>query len=100
MIAIPSTWLETGPLTLFEGLAAGARVLGSERLGQISLLRSHGRVVHPNTPELWCRELEREAAAKVAQSGGRGKEPALSLRNTVDVSREMRRLYQLHDAKG
>ncbi len=100
VIAIPSTWLETGPLTLFEGLAAGARVLGSECLGQISLLRSHGRVVHPNTPEMWCRELEREAAAKVAQSGGRGKEPALSLRNTVDVSREMRRLYQLHDAKG
>lgn len=102
VIAIPSTWLETGPLTLFEGLAAGARVLGSERLGQISLLRGHGRVVHPNTPEMWCRELEREAAAKLAQSGGRGEEPALSLslRNTVDVSREMRNLYQLHDAKG
>jgi hypothetical protein len=102
VIAIPSTWLETGPLTLFEGLAAGARVLGSERLGQISLLRGHGRVVHPNTPEMWCRELEREAAAKLAQSGGRGEEPALSLslRNTVDVSREMRHLYQLHDAKG
>ncbi len=98
VIAIPSTSLETGPLTLFEGLAAGARVLGSERLGQISLLRSHGRVVHPNTSEMWGRELQREAACKVAMTEEeRGAcSRSLAVRNTTDVSGEMLQLYRMY----
>jgi glycosyltransferase involved in cell wall biosynthesis len=90
VLGIPSTWLETGPLTLFEGLAAGVRVLGSERVGQISVLREHGRVVMPNTAAEWCCELEREAAGQ-----GRAKE-GVRLRTTRDVAVEMLAAYEGH----
>ena len=89
VMGIPSTWLETGPLTLFEGLAAGVRVLGSDRVGQIGLLRSRGRVVAPNTAEAWCRALVEEAGMKAK---GR-EETGVALRTTRDVALEMLTLY-------
>jgi hypothetical protein len=75
---------------LFEGLAAGVRVLGSERIGQSSVLREHGRVVIPNTAAAWCRELEREAAGN--GSAGEG----VRLRTTRDVAVEMLAAYEGH----
>jgi glycosyltransferase involved in cell wall biosynthesis len=96
VLGIPSTWLETGPLTLFEGLAAGARVLGSDRVGQIGVLRAHGRVVVPNTAEAWCRELEREAKDAEARNAGGAVGFAGQLRTTRDVAREMLVAYGRH----
>ena len=57
LLAIPSVWMETGPLTLLEALAIGVPVYGSNRLGQLNLLREHGRIVEPNTPAGWQAAL-------------------------------------------
>ena len=90
VLGIPSTWLETGPLTLFEGLAAGVRVLGSERVGQIGVLRERGGVVAPNTVEAWGEALTREVAE---WGGGKREGRGGMLRTSVDVAREMLGLY-------
>ena len=45
LLTIPSVCLETGPLTLLEALAAGVPVYGSERIGQMDVLKAHGTVV-------------------------------------------------------
>jgi glycosyltransferase involved in cell wall biosynthesis len=50
LLAIPSVWLETGPLTLLEALQAGVPVYGSARIGQRGCSSSYGRVIEPNTP--------------------------------------------------
>jgi len=41
LVAVPSLWLETGPLVVLEAFAAGIPVLGS-RLGGIAELVRHG----------------------------------------------------------
>jgi glycosyltransferase involved in cell wall biosynthesis len=58
LLAIPSTWMETGPLTLLEALTLGVPVYGSNRIGQLNLLRERGRVVEPNTSGSWRAVLE------------------------------------------
>ena len=57
LLAIPSVCMETGPLTLLEALAVGVPVYGSNRIGQLNLLREHGRIVEPNTPDGWREAL-------------------------------------------
>jgi glycosyltransferase involved in cell wall biosynthesis len=68
LLAIPSTWMETGPFTLLEALALGVPVYGSNRIGQLNLLREHGRIVEPNTPDGW--RLALEEACALHRSGG------------------------------
>jgi glycosyltransferase involved in cell wall biosynthesis len=58
LLVIPSVWMETGPLTLFEALALGVPVYGSNRIGQLAMLKEKGRVVEPNTVEAWGRALQ------------------------------------------
>ncbi len=53
LVAIPSTWLETGPLVLLEALALGLPVWGSTNIGQMSLLEDFGRVIDPNSEDAW-----------------------------------------------
>ncbi len=89
LLAIPSIWLETGPLTLMEALACGVPVFGSHRIGQIELLRKHGRVVDPNTPESWC-----EALAEAVRARSEHQNPTLPAPRTMsDVAREMAAEY-------
>ena len=57
LLAIPSVWLETGPLTLMEAAASGVRVYGSNRIGQLGLLRRHGHVVESNSATGWSEAL-------------------------------------------
>ncbi len=57
LLAIPSVWLETGPLTLLEALHVGVPVYASARMGQRSLLDRYGRLVDPNTPAAWGAAL-------------------------------------------
>lgn len=57
LLAIPSVWFETGPLTLFEALSLGVPVLGTDRVGQLELLRKQGAVVSPNTADSWAKAL-------------------------------------------
>ena len=97
MLALPSVWLETGPLTLLEALALGLPVYGTRNLGQLPLLQERGRVVDPNTPEAWRMALENGLG--LYQAGhwheevmqARGHSP---IRTMQDVAGEMGVYYQ------
>jgi glycosyltransferase involved in cell wall biosynthesis len=92
LLAIPSVWMETGPLTLFEALAAGVPVYGTRRIGQLGLLRERGRIVEPNTPEAWRKAIDDAFAlhqrgswpAEVENARGDGR-----LRTMANVAEEM-----------
>lgn len=97
LLAIPSVWMETGPLTLFEALSLGIPVYGSERVGQIELLRRFGRVVQPNTAAGWREALE--AACDLHQTGQWEKliqktRVNAELRSMKEVADEMNSLYR------
>ena len=54
-VVIPSLWLETGPLTVYDAFAAGVPVIGSRR-GGIAELVTHGRngiLVEPGDVSAW-----------------------------------------------
>ena len=93
LLAIPSVWMETGPLTLLEAIALGVPVYGSNRLGQLNLLREHGRIVEPNTPAAWQAALA-EALARWRRGEWRVERTALPLRTMADVAREMATCYR------
>jgi len=60
-LAVPSRWLETGPLVVLEAFAAGIPVLGS-RLGGIAELVTHerdGLLVAPDSVNDWVVALTR-----------------------------------------
>jgi glycosyltransferase involved in cell wall biosynthesis len=64
LIAIPSRWLETGPLVALEAFAAGTPVLGA-RLGGIAELVGDGVdgvLVAPDDPAAWATAIEQLAA--------------------------------------
>jgi len=96
ILAVPSVWMETGPLVIPEAMAAGVPVYSSRNVGQLQLLEEHGRAVDPNTPEEWERVLEELFAA---HREGR-LETALkipkprSIPAMVDVAAEMAVLYE------
>jgi glycosyltransferase involved in cell wall biosynthesis len=94
LLAIPSIWLETGPLTLFEALAMGVPAWGSARIGQMDLLKKYGRVIEPNTAEVWRIALE-EAFAQHRDSTWKKIEQPPRGRSMADVAEEMMRLYAL-----
>ena len=61
VLAVPSQWLETGPLVVMEAIAAGTPVLGSD-LGGISELVTPGRngwLVPHDSVEDWAAALTR-----------------------------------------
>ena len=61
VLAVPSQWLETGPLVVMEAIAAGTPVLGSD-LGGISELVTAGRngwLVPHDSVDAWAAALER-----------------------------------------
>ncbi|MEQ9667668.1 glycosyltransferase [Coleofasciculus sp. G2-EDA-02] len=61
LLAVPSQWLETGPMVVLEAFAAGIPVIGSH-LGGIAERVEHkvnGLLVEPNSIEAWYRELQR-----------------------------------------
>jgi glycosyltransferase involved in cell wall biosynthesis len=61
VVAVPSQWLETGPLVVKEALVVGTPVLGSN-LGGIAELVQHGRngwLVDPADPRAWALEIQR-----------------------------------------
>jgi glycosyltransferase involved in cell wall biosynthesis len=68
VIAIPSRWLETGPIVAMEALAAGIPVLGSD-LGGIAELVAPGEtgwLVPVDDVVAWSRQLERLCAPGAA----------------------------------
>ena len=59
MLAVPSQWLETGPIVVLEAFAAGIPVAGSN-LGGIPELVEHGvngLLIDPASPANWAAAL-------------------------------------------
>lgn len=59
LIAVPSRWLETGPLVVLEAFAAGVPVLGANLGGIAELVRDgvDGILVAPDNPEAWAEAI-------------------------------------------
>lgn len=93
LLAVPSQWLETGPLVVLEAFAAGIPVLGS-RLGGICELVQHGvngLLVDPGSPEAWSRAFAELCADPQKLAALRkGIHPP---RTMQDVAKEMVLLY-------
>ena len=56
LTVVPSTWLETGPLVVYESFAAGVPVLGSDRGGIAELVSDgvNGRLVKAGCERSWA----------------------------------------------
>ena len=96
LLAIPSDWPETGPLVMLEAFGVGVPAWGSNGIGQLEMLRQHGRMISPNTPEEWREALE--GAFRMHQrhewhtwANARATGP---LRNMQDVADEMLAHYR------
>jgi glycosyltransferase involved in cell wall biosynthesis len=63
LIAVPSRWLETGPLVALEAFAAGVPVLGANLGGIAELVRDgvDGILVAPDDPAAWAATIRRLA---------------------------------------
>lgn len=93
LLAVPSQCLETGPLVVLEGFAAGLPVLGSNLGGVAELVRDgvDGALVEPADPAAWAAALARLAADRPALARLRaGVRPP---RRMAEAAAEMRDLY-------
>lgn len=100
LLAVPSGWLETGPLVVLESFAAGTPVIGSN-LGGIAEWVQHernGLLVTFDDAVAWTNALrrcvsDRKLLARLRQGVG-------TPRTMNDVTSDMAKLYkQLHPAK-
>jgi glycosyltransferase involved in cell wall biosynthesis len=59
VLAVPSRWLETGPLVVLEAFAAGLPVIGSKLGGLVELVDHgvNGLLVEPESVESWSAAL-------------------------------------------
>jgi glycosyltransferase involved in cell wall biosynthesis len=64
VVAIPSRWLETGPLVALEAFAARVPVLGASHGGIAEIVRDgiDGLLVAPDDPAAWAAAIDRLAA--------------------------------------
>jgi glycosyltransferase involved in cell wall biosynthesis len=93
-LAIPSQWLETGPLVALEAFAAGIPVIGWNR-GGISEIVQHGvngLLIEPHSSAGWEETLCR--VAEDATLRARLKDGVRPPRTGVEVAREMLVLYE------
>jgi glycosyltransferase involved in cell wall biosynthesis len=96
--AVPSQWMETGPLVVYESFAAGTPVIGSD-LGGIAELVQHeqnGILVDASSREAWAQALSRivaDTALLPALRSGIG-----PVRTMIDVAKEMGAVYTLAQA--
>jgi glycosyltransferase involved in cell wall biosynthesis len=95
VVAIPSQWLETGPLVLLEAFAAGVPVIGSD-LGGIADKVADGRdgiLVRPyDSVEAWAAVMRRLTAEPQLLDGLR--RGVKTPRSTGEVAIDMARLYR------
>jgi glycosyltransferase involved in cell wall biosynthesis len=94
ILAVPSQWLETGPLVVLEAFAAGTPVIGSD-LGGIKELVSHERdgllVAHGNVSD-WTAALLRLATDRALL--GRLSQGIGSVRTMSDVAHDTAAMYR------
>jgi glycosyltransferase involved in cell wall biosynthesis len=97
VLAVPSRWLETGPLVILESFFAGTPVIAS-RLGGIAEKVEEGRnglLLHPDNIPAWADALHRCARDRKLLSALR--KGAISYRSMADVAREMAQIYRLEN---
>jgi glycosyltransferase involved in cell wall biosynthesis len=93
VLAVPSLWLETGPLVVLEAFAAGIPVIGSKRGGIAELVQDgvDGLLVEPESIDAWAAALRQltsdPALLERLRAGVRPPRPM------TDVADDMLRLY-------
>jgi glycosyltransferase involved in cell wall biosynthesis len=100
LVAVPSRWLETGPLVVIEAFAAGTPVLGARRGGVAELVRDRvdGVLAEPEDPAAWAAAIAALATAPAHVRHLRaGIRPP---RRMDDVARDMSHLYRTLLADG
>jgi glycosyltransferase involved in cell wall biosynthesis len=93
VLAVPSQWLETGPLVALEAFAAGIPVIGWN-IGGIAEIVQHqvnGLLVEPGAAGAWRKTLRRLAEDPVLLA--RLKAGVQMPRSSTQVTQEMLRLY-------
>jgi glycosyltransferase involved in cell wall biosynthesis len=94
VLAVPSQWMETGPLVVYEAFAAGIPVIGS-RLGGIAELvtdEENGLLVEAASPEAWASALSR--LVDDPNLLPRLKSGIKPVRTMLDVAQEMGPVYE------
>jgi len=93
LIAVPSRWLETGPLVVHEAFAAGVPVLGARLGGIAELVRDgvDGMLVAPDDPAAWAGAIERLAGEPALLAAMRANSPVP--RTMDDAADDMAGLY-------
>ena len=94
MLAVPSQWMETGPMVILEAFAAGIPVIGS-RLGGIAGLvqdEVNGVLVEPFSVEAWTKAIRRLLKDKDMLERLKGKVTAPN--SMEEVAREMVGIYK------
>jgi glycosyltransferase involved in cell wall biosynthesis len=96
LLAVPSQWLETGPLVVLEAFAAGVPVLGS-RLGGIAELVTDGMngvLVDAFSLEAWATVIKNLCLDRVKLERLRSNiSPPLTM---AAVAKQMQSIYQLY----
>lgn len=93
MLAVPSTWLETGPLVVLEAFAAGIPVVGSDS-GGIAELVTHGEsglLVRTGDSKAWTQAL-RKVTDRWQHGQWLWRLPPV--RGSTNVARDMLRIYE------
>lgn len=93
LIAIPSRWLETGPLVALEAFAAGVPILGADLGGIAESVRNgiDGFLVKPNDVDAWSAAIQ--SLADNRNRVGELKRNIRPPRTMDDVARDMAELY-------
>jgi glycosyltransferase involved in cell wall biosynthesis len=93
ILAVPSVWLETGPLVVLEAFAAGLPVLGSNRGGIAELVTDGvcGRLVEAGNITAWTRALRELSEQSMA---GRWAWSVPRVRSSREVAEDMLEIYR------
>lgn len=94
LLAVPSQWLETGPLVVLEALAAGVPVIGSRMGGIAEWIEDgvNGRLVPFSDVAAWSSALSELAAHR--EQLDRLRQGIRPIRTMESVATEMAALYQ------
>lgn len=97
-VAIPSQWLETGPLVVLEAFAAGTPVMGSRLGGIAELVRDgvDGVLVEAGDVNAWADAIRCMEQDRSRQNSMRA--AIFPARTMIDVAREMAVYYSLGKA--
>jgi glycosyltransferase involved in cell wall biosynthesis len=93
-LAVPSQWMETGPLVVYDAFAAGIPVIGSDRGGIAELVEHerNGLLVEPSRVGAWAAAIRRLAGDReLVERLRNGIRPP---RTMTAVAREMQALYE------